>query len=319
MYLLHGILMLIFLQVWFIFDGMGSQWSGIGKDLLQYTLFADTIKKCYDALPLDVNNLILDNQSEMAENSNLIVDEIAAVCAVSIGLVELLKAVGIEPDGLVGHSLGELVLCYADGALLLEECMQMAYWRIRCVMDAEIPKGAMATVGLPWDEVKDRCPDNVWPVCSNSPQNVTISGEASAVEKFITKLTQEKIFTKMVKSSGLPYHSPLMKPAVNKRTFEILKGVIKNPKPKSKRWIVTALPSDADPELVTCSAEFHIQSLITPVYFYEALQKIPPGSVVVEIGAHALLQAILKRSLSSNFTIIPLQDWKEKDQSVLCW
>ena len=303
--------------MWFIFDGMGSQWSGIGKDLLQYTLFADTIKKCYDALPPDVNNLILNNQSEMAENSNLIIDEIAAVCAISIGLVELLKAVGIEPDGLIGHSLGELVLCYADGALTLKECMQTAYWRIRCVMKAEIPKGAMATVGLPWDEVKDRCPDNVWPVCSNSPQNVTISGKVDAVEKFIAELNHEKIFTKAVKSSGLPYHSPLMKPAVNEKTFEILNGIIKNPKPKSKKWIVTALPSDADPELVTCSAEFHIQSLITPVYFYEALQKIPPGSVVVEIGAHALLQAILKRSLSSNFTIIPLQDWKEKDQSVM--
>ena len=296
---------------------MGSQWSGIGKDLLQYTLFAETINRCYDALPPGVKNLILDNQSEMAENSNLIVDEIAAVCAVSIGLVELLKAVGIAPDGLIGHSLGELVLCYADGALTLEECMQMAYWRIRCVMDADIPKGAMATVGLSFDEVKDRCPGNVWPVCSNSPQNVTISGEASAVEKFVEELNREKIFTKMVKSSGLPYHSQLMKPAMNEKTYEILKNIIKKSKPKSKKWIVTALPSDADPELVTCSAEFHIQSLVTPVYFYEALQKIPPGSVVVEIGAHALLQSILKRSLSSNFMIIPLQDWKEKDQSVV--
>ncbi len=303
--------------MWFIFDGMGSQWSGIGKDLLQYTLFADTIKKCYDALPPDVNNLILDNQSKMAENSNLIVDEIAAVCAVSIGLIELLKAVGIEPDGLIGHSIGELVLCYADGALTLEECILMAYWRIRCAVDADIPKGAMATVGMPFEEVKSRCPDNVWPVCSNSPENVTISGEASAVEKFVEELDQEKIFTKMVKSSGLPYHSPLMKPAVNEKTYEILNSIIKKPKPKSKKWIVTALPSDADPELVTCSAEFHIQSLVTPVYFYEALQKIPPGSVVVEIGAHALLQSILKRSLSSNFTIIPLQDWKEEDQSVV--
>ena len=304
--------------MWFIFDGMGSQWSGIGKDLLMYDLFADTIRQCYEALPPDVNNLIIDNQSEMAENSNLVVDEIAAVCAVSIGLVELLKAVGIEADGLIGHSLGELVLCYADGALSLKQCMQMAYWRIKCVIEADIPKGAMATVGLPWEEVKARCPANVWPVCSNSHQNVTVSGETSAVEKFIAKLAQEKIFTKMVKSSGLPYHSPLMQPAVNEKTLSIMKGIVKSPKQKSRKWIVTALPLDQDPDSVFCSAEFHIRSLVTPVFFYEALQKIPPGSVVIEVGAHALLQSILKRSLqSSSFTIIPLQDWKEKDQSVV--
>ena len=304
--------------MWFIFDGMGSQWSGIGKDLLKYDIFSDTVRRCYEALPPDVNNLIIDSQSEMAESSNLVVDEIAAVCAVSIGLVELLKAVGIKPDGLIGHSLGELVLCYADGALSLEQCMQMAYWRIKCVIDADIPDGAMATVGLPWDEVKVRCPGNVWPVCSNSLQNVTVSGEASAVEKFVAELSKEKIFTKMVKSSGLPYHSPLMQPAVNEKTFGILKGIVNNPKPKSKKWVVTALPRDEDPESVVCSAEFHIRSLVTPVFFYEALQKIPPGSVVIEVGAHALLQAILKRSLQgSSYTIVPLQDWKEKDQSVV--
>ena len=212
---------------------MGSQWSGIGKDLLKYSIFADTIKRCYKSLPPDVNNLIIDGHSELAENTNMVVDEIAAVCAVSIGLVELLKAVGMEPDGLIGHSLGELVLCYADGALTLKQCLQMAYWRIRCVIEADIPEGAMATVGLPWEEVKVRCPKDVWPVCSNSLQNVTISGTVSAVEKFVAELGQEKIFTKMVKSSGLPYHFPLMKPAVNEKTFSILNGIIKNPKPKS--------------------------------------------------------------------------------------
>ena len=306
-----------FVQVWFVFDGMGSQWSGIGKDLLMYDIFSDTIKKCYEALPPDVNNLIIGNSSELAEDTNLVVDEIAAVCAVGIGLVELLKAVGIEPDGLIGHSLGELILGYADGALSLEQCMQLAYWRIKCVTEANIPKGAMATVGLPWEEVKARCPDNVWPVCNNAPQNVSIAGEVNAMERFVAKLTREKIFTKPVKCSGLPYHSPLMRPAVNDKTFKILRSIVKNPKPKSKRWVVTALPLDEDPESVVCSAEFHIRSLVTPVHFYEGLQKIPPGSVVIEVGAHALLQAILKRSMSSSLTIVALQDWKQKDQSVV--
>jgi len=302
--------------VWLIFDGMGTQWTGIGKDLLQYPLFAQTIEKCYKALPSTARNIITCGTPITCDH-NCVLDEIAAVCATTLALYELIKAVGIKADGLIGHSLGELSLCYADGSLSLEQCMQVAYWRVRCVLDADIPEGAMAAVGLPWEEMVSRCPDNVWPVCSNSPENVTISGEKTAVEKFVASLRDEGIFTKKVKSSGLPFHSPLMQPAVNKRTLAIMRSIIPSPKRKSSKWVVSSIPPGTEQESVVCSADFHINSLVNPVYFCEVLRKIPKNAVVIEVGPHAILQAILKRSLNPEMTILPLQNWKEPDQSVV--
>ena len=54
---------------------------------------------------------------------------------------------GIEPDGMIGHSVGELGCGYADDSMTAEETVLAAYWRGRCVMEAELPPGAMAAVG----------------------------------------------------------------------------------------------------------------------------------------------------------------------------
>ena len=302
--------------VWLIFDGMGTQWTGIGKDLLQYPLFARTIERCYRALPSNLRNIITTGMDVTCDHTTVL-EEIASVCATTLALYELLKAVGITGDGLIGHSLGELTLCYADGSLTIEQCMQVAYWRVRSVLEANIPEGAMGAVGLPWDEVAQRCPEHVWPVCNNSPENVTISGRKEAVEKFLASLKEEGIFTKMIKSSGLPFHSPLMQPAVNKKTLAIIRSIIPSPKRKSSKWVVTSVAPGAQQEPVVCSADFHINSLVNPVCFYEALQKIPKNAVVIEVGPHALLQAILKRNLNPEMIILPLQNWREMDQSVV--
>ena len=61
-----------------------------------------------------------------------------------------MKAVGIEPDGMIGHSVGELGCGYADESLTAEETVLAAYWRGRCVMEAQLPPGAMAAVGECW-------------------------------------------------------------------------------------------------------------------------------------------------------------------------
>ena len=60
----------------------------------------------------------------------------------------VLNVLGIKPDGIVGHSVGELGCAYADGGLTAEETVLAAYWRGRCVMEANLPLGGMAAVGM---------------------------------------------------------------------------------------------------------------------------------------------------------------------------
>lgn len=64
-----------------------------------------------------------------------------------VALVDVLRTLGIEPDGIVGHSVGELGCAYADGCLTAEETVMSAYWRGRCVSEADLPAGGMAAVG----------------------------------------------------------------------------------------------------------------------------------------------------------------------------
>ena len=53
----------------------------------------------------------------------------------------------IRPDGILGHSVGELGCAYADGSLTAEEAVLAAYWRGHCVQNAKLPPGGMAAVG----------------------------------------------------------------------------------------------------------------------------------------------------------------------------
>lgn len=62
-------------------------------------------------------------------------------------MVDVLTSMGIVPDGILGHSVGELGCAYADGCLTAEETVLAAYWRGRCVKDANLPPGGMAAVG----------------------------------------------------------------------------------------------------------------------------------------------------------------------------
>ena len=64
-----------------------------------------------------------------------------------IGLVDILRAVGIEPDGIVGNSVGELGCAYVDGCFTAEQMVLAAYYRGRASLETELIKGLMAAVG----------------------------------------------------------------------------------------------------------------------------------------------------------------------------
>jgi fatty acid synthase len=64
-----------------------------------------------------------------------------------VGLVDIMRAVGIEPDGIVGHSVGELGCAYMDGCFMAEQMVLAAYYCGLAVLETELIKGMMATVG----------------------------------------------------------------------------------------------------------------------------------------------------------------------------
>ncbi|KAK6328250.1 hypothetical protein J4Q44_G00002280 [Coregonus suidteri] len=293
--------------LWYICSGMGTQWGGMGRSLMQLPEFRESILRSDKALKVTgmcVSSLLMEADESTFEDT---VQAFVGLAAIQIAQIDLLQKLGLQPDGIVGHSVGELACGYADGSLSHSEAILAAYWRGRSINEANLPPGGMAAVGLTWEECKAQCPQGVVPACHNAEDTVTISGPAEAVSKFVAELKDSGVFAKEVRSAGVAFHSYYMA-SIAPALLAALKRVIKEPKQRSARWISTSIPQkDWDsPLALYSSAEYHCNNLVSPVLFQEGLSLVPDNAVVVEIAPHALLQAILKRSLKPTCSILPL-------------
>lgn len=300
--------------IWYVFSGMGSQWAGMGRELLVIKPFRDTLYKCADVLkPLgvDLMDIINNCTNEYFEN---ILNSFVTIAAIQVALVDVLTSVGIQPDGIVGHSVGEVGCAYADGTFTVEQTILAAFWRGKSILESDLPKGAMAAVGLSWEEAKRRCPPGVFPACHNSADSVTISGPTEPMNKFLAELTSEGKFAKLVRSSETAFHSKYIASA-GPKLLQSLQKVIPNPKPRTTRWVSSSIPESSwgTPLAQLSSPNYHVNNLLSPVLFHEAIQHVPSNAIVIEIAPHCLLQAILRRSFPPTVTNIGLHKREHSD------
>lgn len=128
------------------------------------------------------------------------------------------------------------------------------------------------------------------------------------MNNFVATLTDEGVFAKVVNSSGIAFHSNYISKA-GPKLRKSLEGIIPNPKDRSSRWVSSSIPEPAwgTPLARKSSAEYHVNNLLSPVLFHEAVQHIPTNAICIEIAPTGLLQAILKRSLGrgvSNMSLL---------------
>ena len=291
--------------LWFVFSGMGSQWPAMAKGLMELPVFARSIHKCADILKpfgVDLLHLLLEDDEKALDTT---VAPFVSIAAVQIALVDVLRTCGIEPDGIVGHSVGELGCAYGDGCFNLEQMIMSAYWRGKCVEDAQLSGGLMAAVGLSWEECQKRCPDGVVPACHNSEDSVTISGPFDLTRKFVEELKAENIFAREVKSCGVAFHSKYVAPiapALKQKLSELLK----EPKLRSPKWVSSSVPEERwnTDECKYSAPTYYVTNLVSPVLFHEALKHVPKNGIMIELAPHTLLQAILKRALGADMHYI---------------
>ncbi|XP_011870702.1 PREDICTED: fatty acid synthase-like [Vollenhovia emeryi] len=300
--------------IWFIFSGMGAQWPGMGRQLFGIETFQRSLQRCADALTphgIDLMNIIMNATDETYEN---VMDSFMTIAAIQVALVDILTLIGIHPDGVIGHSVGELGCAYADGAFTLEQTVLAAYCRGKAIVDSNLEPGAMAAVGLSWEEAKKMCPPDIIPACHNAANSVTISGPIDSMHKFVQKLKSKDIFARMVKSSGFAFHSKYIASAGPKLRASLEK-IIPSPKQRSARWISSSIPEATwnSPLAQLSSAAYHVNNLLSPVLFQEAVAHIPENAITIEIAPHCLLQAILRKSLPPTVTNISLHKREHSD------
>ncbi|KAL7024413.1 hypothetical protein ACKWTF_013028 [Chironomus riparius] len=283
--------------VW-LYSGMGSQWAGMGADLMKIPIFEASIRKCHDILAKKGVDLINIVTSTDPATFNNIMHSFIGISAIQIGLTNILKAVGLEPDYIIGHSFGELGCAYADGCLTDEEMILASYSRGLTSAQNNTIFGSMAAVGVGYKELKSIIDEGIEIACHNSSDSCTISGPAEIVTQFVEKLKKQNIFAKEVQCSNIAYHSSYIAD-FGPELINSLKPLIQIPKQRSPKWISTSVPKNEWDSIESrySSAQYHTNNLLNPVLFEEGCESLPKNALTIEIAPHGLLQAIMKRTL----------------------
>lgn len=213
-------------KIAFLFPGQGSQYVGMGRSLGESYPSARLVFETADqALGFAISRLCIEGSEEdlkLTENTQ------PALLAVSIAAFTVLRELGVRPDYVAGHSLGEYSALVAAGSLRFTDALRLVRKRGR-FMQAAVPsgQGAMAALlKLPagqLDAILQKAAQGEI-VCAanlNAPDQVVIAGHASAVNRAMELAKAAGARRVVPLAVSAPFHCSLMKPAQDRMATEL--------------------------------------------------------------------------------------------------
>jgi polyketide synthase 7 len=194
-------------KVVFVFPGQGSQWAGMGQQLLATApVFAERMQACAEAIDPLVGWSVLDVLHGKPDAPSLErLDVVQPVLfAVMVSLAALWRSYGVEPDAVVGYSQGEIAAAHVAGALSLADAARVLVRRSRVLADRLVGRGALASVSLPADQVEQRLArwDGRLTVGGlNGPSLVTVAGDQEALDELVASCEQDGVRARIVPAS----------------------------------------------------------------------------------------------------------------------
>ncbi|KAJ6199405.1 LOW QUALITY PROTEIN: polyketide synthase [Bipolaris maydis] len=310
------------LRLVMIFTGQGAQWPRMGIELLQSnTTFASSIKEMDQelrGLPTPPTWSIEEELAKGADSSNLNEAAISQpLCtAVQVALVDALANLAIKPHSVLGHSSGEIAAAYAANRISRRAAIVLAYYR-GLVSQAATRSGAMAAIGLSWDEVTPFLQEGVVIACNNSPSNVTISGDEAVVRNVVQAIqtSNTEVFVRMLKVSTA-YHSHHMLNAGNEyeeMVASFLEGEVPYNGASTNPGFFSTVTGLLLPDSERIDAQYFRRNLESPVLFLQALDSLLTGSkdsahrnlCFLEVGPHSTLSGPLRQIFTQNSVAHP--------------
>ncbi|HEV2902436.1 MAG TPA: ACP S-malonyltransferase [Gaiellaceae bacterium] len=280
-------------KVAFCFPGQGSLEVGMGREIaLAVPEAMEVYRLGSEASGLDLERLCFE-----APLDELVKTEVQqpALVATSLAVLAALKARGIAPDYVVGHSVGEFAAIAAANSIDTSEAIGLVRERGLAMAEAARESdGTMAAIlGLDDEVVEELCAEieGVWPANYNCPGQIVVSGEESAVEKLIHKATALGARRAVkLKVSGA-FHSPLVEKAAEMLRPAVERVRFSDPVAPFMSTVTAKI------EPAQRMAGLLVSQVTAPVKFTQAAQGLVKEGVktFVEVGPGNVLSGLLKR------------------------
>jgi [acyl-carrier-protein] S-malonyltransferase len=290
-------------KIAYLFPGQGSQYVGMGRDLYaEYPAARELMDRADRVLGFSLTSLMFGSDAA-SEDDNLALKETEvtqpALFTHSMAVLAALGSGLASPDMVAGHSLGEYTALTAAGALSFEDGLRLVRERGRLMAEAgALGAGTMAAIiGMDDADVEGVCAaidGVVEPANFNSPGQVVISGERSAVERAMA-LASENGARKVIPLpvSGA-FHSPLMEHARTGLASAL--DHIALTRPSCAVYLNVTAEPETDPEKIRSRL---LEQLLSPVRWSQTLSAMASHGAdsFVEVGAGRVLSGLVKRTI----------------------
>lgn len=234
-----------------------------------------------------------------------------ACTAIQLALVNLLQSWGIRPHAVTGHSSGEIAAAFAAGALTLEACLTIAYYRgfVSSTLQNQYPEtqGAMLAIGTNQQDaasmIREIKGGQAVVACINSPSSITVSGDLSAIVELQKVVETRKLFSRRLRVD-VAYHSPHMNLIAEE--YQKALGIIKPALSRDVQFFSSLTGSKTS--TFALGSHYWVSNLKSPVQFSDALSgccsldqgSTPEDSVthLIEIGPHSALKGPIRDILA---------------------
>ena len=287
-------------RVVFVFPGQGSQWRGMGRQLLEAEpVFRATIEACERAMRPHVTWSLTAELAADETSSRLgEIDVVQPVLwAIELSLAALWRSWGIEPDAVLGHSMGEVAAAHVAGVLSLDDAALILCRRSQ-LMRRVSGRGAMALVELTLPEAEQALRGyeaRLSIAASNGPRSTVLSGDAAALDEVLATLQERGTFCRRVKVD-VASHSPEVEGLLGE-LVEALAGI----RPERARVPMLSTVTGQRVEGPELGPEYWARNLREPVRFAAGVQALGAGerTTFVEVSPHPILLPSIEDGLAA--------------------